>query len=100
MWSLTRSTPFPDSLLSLCSPSFLAPAAFLTISVMVLSYSITDGIGAGLVSYTLMSVLAYLAELIKYAFTKKDKPQWNISAVAIIVSLLFCVYFFVPATLF
>ena len=77
-----------------------ATAAFLTISVMVLSYSITDGIGAGLVSYTLMSVLAYLAELIKYAFTKKDKPQWNISAVAIIVSLLFCVYFFVPATLF
>ena len=77
-----------------------ATAAFLTISVMVLSYSITDGIGAGLVSYTLMSVLAYFAELIKYAITKKDKPKWEVSVVAIIVSLLFCVYFFVPATLF
>ena len=77
-----------------------ATAAFLTISVMVLSYSITDGIGAGLVSYTVMSILAYIAELIKYAITKKDKPKWEISAVAIIVSLLFCVYFFVPATLF
>ena len=77
-----------------------ATAAFLTISVMVLSYSITDGIGAGLVSYTVMSVLAYFAELIKYAITKKDKPKWEISVVAIIVSLLFCVYFFVPATLF
>ena len=77
-----------------------ATSAFLTISVMVLSYSITDGIGAGLVSYTVMSLLAYFAELIKYAITKKDKPKLEISAVAIIVSLLFCVYFFVPATLF
>ena len=40
-----------------------ATSAFLTISVMVLSYSITDGIGAGLVSYTVMSLLAYFAEL-------------------------------------
>ena len=55
-----------------------ATAAFLTISVMVLSYSITDGIGAGLVSYTVMSILAYIAELIKYAITKKDKPKWDI----------------------
>ena len=77
-----------------------ATAAFLTISVMVLSYSITDGIGAGLVSYTIMSLLAYIAELIKYAITKKNKPKWDISAVAIIVSILFCVYFFVPTTLF
>ena len=77
-----------------------ATSAFLTISVMVLSYSITDGIGAGLVSYTVMSLLAYFAELIKYAITKKDKPKLEISVVAIIVSLLFCVYFFVPATLF
>ena len=77
-----------------------ATSAFLTISVMVLSYSITDGIGAGLVSYTVMSLLAYFAELIKYAITKKNKPKWDISAVAIIVSILFCVYFFVPATLF
>ena len=77
-----------------------ATSAFLTISIMVLSYSITNGIGAGLVSYTLMSVVAYLAGLVKYAITKKDKPEWDVSAVAIIVTLLFCVYFFVPATLF
>ena len=77
-----------------------ATSAFLTISVMVLSYSITNGIGAGLVSYTVMSILAYLAELIRYAIKKTDKPKWNVSTVAIIVSLLFCVYFFVPATLF
>ena len=75
-----------------------ATAAFLTISVMVLSYSITKGIGVGMVSYTVMSMLLYLIELIKYAITKKEKPSWNVSVVAIIVSLLFCVYFFVPAT--
>ena len=77
-----------------------ATAAFLTIVIMVLSYSITKGIGVGLLSYTLMSVVAYVIEAIKYAVTKKDKPVWNVSVVAIIVSLLFCVYFFVPATLF
>ena len=77
-----------------------ATSAFLTAIVMVLSYSITKGIGIGLISYTLMSVIAYIIELIKYAATKKEKPTWNVSVVAIIVTLLFAVYFFVPATLF
>ncbi len=77
-----------------------ATSAFLTIVIMVLSYSITKGIGVGLISYTLMSIVAYLVEIIKYAITKKDKPTWNVSVIAIIVSILFCVYFFVPATLF
>ncbi|MBO5415603.1 MAG: NCS2 family permease [Clostridia bacterium] len=77
-----------------------ATSAFLTIVVMVLAYSITKGIGVGLVSYTLMTVVAYLFGLIKYAITKKEKPTWDLSVVAIIVSLLFCVYFFVPTTLF
>ena len=77
-----------------------ATSAFLTIVVMVLSYSITKGIGIGLLSYTVMSALLYLVELVKYAVTKKDKPEWNVSVIAIVVSALFCVYFFVPATLF
>lgn len=77
-----------------------ATSAFLTAIVMVLSYSITKGIGIGLISYTLMSVIAYIIEIIKYAVTKKEKPTWNVSVVAIIVTLLFAVYFFVPATLF
>ena len=77
-----------------------ATSAFLTIVIMVLSYSITKGIGVGLVSYTLMSIIVYLIDLIKASVTKKEKPVWNVSVVAIIVSLLFCVYFFVPATLF
>ena len=77
-----------------------ATSAFLTIVVMLLSYSITKGIGVGLVSFTVMSVVAYIIEAIKCAATKKEMPKWNVSVVAIIVSLLFVVYFFVPATLF
>ena len=77
-----------------------ATSAFLTVVVMVLSYSITKGIGVGLLSYVLMSTVAYLFGLIKYAIKKEEKPVWDVSVVAIIVSLLFCVYFFVPTNLF
>ena len=74
-----------------------ATAAFLTVSVMVLSYSITKGIGVGLVSYTVMSIISYVIELIKSAVKKTEKPKREFSAVAIVVTLLFIVYFFVPA---
>ena len=77
-----------------------AVAAFLTIVVMVLSYSITKGIGVGLLSYTVMSAMMYIVELVKYAIDKKEKPVWKISVVTTIVSLLFALYFFIPATLF
>ena len=73
-----------------------ATSAFLTIVVMLLSYSITKGIGIGLVAYTAMSILAYLVAVVKYAINKKEKPEWKVSVVALIVTLLFCVYFFVP----
>lgn len=77
-----------------------ATSAFLTISVMVLSYSITKGIGVGMLSYTLMSVFTYLIRLIISAVKKTEKPVFDVSAVAIIVSVLFAIYFFVPVTLF
>ena len=81
-----------------------ATSAFLTISVMVLSYSITKGIGVGMISFTLMSAVSYGADWIKYALTKDKKndgepvkkPTWNVSVVAIIVTALFLLYFFVP----
>ena len=73
-----------------------ATSAFLTIVVMLLSYSITKGIGIGLVAYTAMSLVAYLINVIKYAINKKEKPEWKVSVVAIVVTVLFCVYFFVP----
>lgn len=72
--------------------------AFLTIAMMPLAYSITDGIGFGILSYVLIDVIAYVVNAIKYAFTHKaeDKPVWDLHVVTIIVALLFVVYFFVP----
>ena len=87
------------------SDAIKATSAFLTIVVMVLSYSITKGIGIGLISYTLMSAIAYVIDVIKYSASKADKdateaPKWNVSVVALVVTALFLVYFFVPVTLF
>ncbi len=82
------------------SNAIKATSAFLTIAVMVLSYSITNGIGVGLVSYTLMSVISYLIDLIKASVKKTEKPKWEVSIISIVVSVLFLIYFFVPATLF
>jgi AGZA family xanthine/uracil permease-like MFS transporter len=84
------------------SNAISATAAFLTISVMVLSYSITKGIGVGMLAFTAMSAVAYAVEMARYAILKSkgnetvEKPQWNVSVVALIVSALFAVYFFVP----
>ncbi len=86
------------------SNALSATTGFLTVVVMVLSYSITKGIGVGMVAYTAMSAIAYGAEWIKYAFAKKneteeqpaEKPVWNVSIVALVVTALFLVYFFVP----
>ena len=82
------------------SDTIQATSAFFSIMIMVLAYSITKGIGVGLISYTLMSTMEYIVSLIKYMITKKEKPEWKVSVVTIVVSLLFCVYFFVPATAF
>ena len=83
------------------SNAIKATSAFLTIVVMVLSYSITKGIGVGMVSYTLMSIVSYLiSSIVASAKKSEEKPKWEVSAVAIIVTILFCVYFFVPTTLF
>ncbi|MBE6595047.1 MAG: NCS2 family permease, partial [Ruminococcaceae bacterium] len=87
------------------SDAIKASSAFLTIVVMVLSYSITKGIGVGMVSFTVMSAVAYLIDLVKYAIVKGKNPEavapkWNVSVVALVVTMLFLVYFFVPVTLF
>ena len=76
-----------------------ATTAFLTVIVMVLSYSITKGIGIGMISYTLMSAVAYGIDWIKYGLNKDEnaeKPVWDVSIVALAVTALFLVYFFVP----
>jgi AGZA family xanthine/uracil permease-like MFS transporter len=74
-----------------------AVPAFLTIAMMPLAYSITDGIGFGILSYVLIDLLIYLVDTIKYyLFKKGEKPVWDLHLVTIIVAVLFLVYFFVP----
>lgn len=66
--------------------------AFLTIILMPLTYSITDGIGVGLISYFIINIIIYLLERIK-----GRKTNLNISAVTFITTILFLIYFFMPA---
>ncbi len=81
------------------SDSIKATSAFLTIVVMVLSYSITKGIGIGMIAYTLMSAIAYVIDYAKFAAKKGEAPKWEVSVITLIVTVLFLVYFFVPVTL-
>ena len=77
-----------------------AAPAFLTIIMMVLTYSITKGIGIGVISYVIIQVVTYLVDLIKYASSKDkenaNKPKLEISVVLWVVVVLFLVYFLVP----
>ncbi len=74
--------------------------AFMTIVVMVLAYSITKGIGMGIITYVILDGIIYLIDLIRY---KKgsitDKPKTEISIITIIVFILFMIYFLVPTVL-
>ena len=77
-----------------------AVPAFLTIAMMPLAYSITDGIGFGILSYVIIDLCEYVVNAIKYALAKDKanavKPVWDLHIVTIIVAALFIVYFFVP----
>ncbi|MBE5764954.1 MAG: NCS2 family permease [Clostridiales bacterium] len=79
-----------------------AVPAFLAIAIMPLGYSITKGIGMAILSYVIIGVLSYLVDLVKYAACKqenKEKPEWKVSIVTIVIALLFVVYFFVPTVI-
>lgn len=82
----------------------VAVPAFLTIVMMPLAYSITDGIGIGMVSYVIINVICYIVEIIRYALAKKknngntvEKPKWPVSVVMGIITIFFLLYFFLPA---
>jgi len=71
---------------------------FLTIAMIPLCYSITDGIGFGLISSVIINLIIYVVSYIKYARNKEvnEKPVWDINFITVIVAILFLVYFFVP----
>lgn len=73
-----------------------AVPAFLTIIMMPLAYSITTGIGVGVIAYVVISIILYVVDLIKYGVSKaenKEKPKFDLSIVMIVVFALFLVYF-------
>ena len=78
-----------------------ASVSFLTIITMVLAYSITKGIGIGVIAYVVINLISYLVDLIKYWSNKSkyEKPKFEISIVSLVVFALFIVYFTVPTVL-
>lgn len=82
----------------------VAVSAFLTIIIMPLAYSITDGIGIGMISYVLINIICYVVDIIKYAVFKKKgnteavKPKWTVSIVMGIITVFFLLYFFLPSS--
>lgn len=78
--------------------------AFVTIVMMPLTYSITSGIGLGIISYVVINSLCYLIEIIRYAVLSRKgaeavKPKWNISIVMLVITVFFLIYFFVPTAI-
>ena len=73
--------------------------AFVTIIMMPLAYSITTGIGLGIITYVVLNSVAFLVKLCLFKAGKiEEKPTWNISVVALVITALFLVYFFVPVS--
>lgn len=71
--------------------------SFLTIIMMPLAYSITKGIGMGVIAFVLINFITYVIEAFKYMNNEEcDKPKWEISSVLFIVFILFMIYFLVP----
>ena len=74
--------------------------SFITIIIMVLSYSITDGIGAGIVTFVIIDIIIYTIELMKYNNDViKEKPKMEITWITFIIFILFLIYFLVPTVL-
>ena len=69
--------------------------------MMPFGYSITTGIGLGILSYVIIDVCAYLFGMLSYTLSNKEdkvKPTWNLHVVMLIIAALFIVYFFVPVS--
>lgn len=71
--------------------------SFITIVIMLLSYSITDGIGIGIIVYFLIDILIYLIDLIRFKTNKsKKQPKTDITIITTIIVILFLIYFLMP----
>ena len=75
-------------------------SSFVTLAIMPLSYSITNGIGLGILTYCVLTLINFCVESIKWSAKKEgEKPKFEINLVLGIICILFLVYFFVPTRL-
>ena len=71
--------------------------SFITIIIMLVSYSITNGIGIGIITYFFIDATIYLIDLFRYKKNKSKKvPKTDINIITIIIVILFLIYFLVP----
>lgn len=71
--------------------------SFITIVIMLLSYSITDGIGIGIIIYVFIDLIIYLIDYIRYKTHKsRKKPKTDVTIVTIIIVIMFLIYFLMP----
>ena len=77
-----------------------AVPSFITIMIMILSYSITNGIGAGIISFVIIDFIIYIIDLAKYNNGMlKEKPKSEITWVTLTIFILFMIYFLVPTVI-
>ena len=77
-----------------------AVPSFLTIISMVLTYSITNGIGIGIITFVVLDLIVYLIDKIRYnRGIEKTVPKLEITWVTAIVFVLFLIYFLVPTVI-
>ncbi|MDR2091547.1 MAG: NCS2 family permease [Clostridiales bacterium] len=77
----------------------VAVPAFIIIIGMPLTYSITNGIGLGIISYVLISLVCYVVDIVKFKKSAGEKPKWPISLVTGIIVVLFLLYFLLPQSI-
>lgn len=71
--------------------------SFITIVIMLLSYSITDGIGIGIIVYVLIDLIIYFIDTIRYKTGKsKTKPKTDVTIITLIIVIMFLIYFLMP----
>ena len=70
--------------------------AFVTIITMVLAYSITNGIGMGIITFVFLDVLIFIVDFFRKRHGQKVKPHLEMTWVTFIIFVLFLIYFLVP----
>ena len=77
-----------------------AVPSFITILIMILAYSITDGIGAGIISFVVIDLIIYVIDIVRYKTgLVKNKPKLEINWITIFIFILFLIYFLVPTVI-